>query len=448
METGTGQINKDSGNTFGWVAFLCLVFVLAVFTSSAQTQHGYVKTRGRMDSKGNPIPGERISGATVQVKGRNALVTDANGSFSFPVPANKFFVQSVTKKGYVLVDPDAIAIQYVYSLNPLIFVLESPSRLNEEKQANKRKIRSRRPANPPMPPKPVGASRDTQKASNDKIRRHQDKDRSHSNQETQRLYIKWNNYNQLIDDLAERYSQIDYDQINDLNRRISYCILNGRLTEADSLLRSKGDIKNRIIAVHQENSAIATDATELLQSQSNPDSINFGSQTVDEEIAMDCNYFYDRFILELENDSAAYYLELKVSLDSTNLERINDAGCFIADRLRNCLSNYSRASYYFDNGLRLAIADYGEQSEWAATFYHNLGIVLYNINAVIYEDNLDDEPVDLLNSLLNRSIIHLLQALAIRESLLGPDNPLTQETKEKLEFVNQQSNIWKKKQNK
>lgn len=427
-------------------ALLILTMFICAMSASTQTQHGYVKTRGRMDSKGNPIPGERISGATVQVKGRNAVVTDANGSFSFPVPANKFFVQSVTKKGYVLVDPDAIAIQYVYSLNPLIFVLESPSRLNVEKQANKRKIRSRRPAKPPIPPrsKAKGAPRDTQKASNDKIRRHQDKDRSHRNQKAQRLYIKWNNYNQLIDDLAERYSQIDYDQINDLNRRISYCILNDRLTEVDSLLRSKGDIKNRIIAVHQENSAIATDATELLQPQSNPDSINSGFQTVDEEIAMDCSYFYDRFILEQENDSAAYYLELKVSLDSTNLERINDAGCFIADRL----SDYSRASYYFDNGLRLAIADYGEQSEWAATFYHNLGIVLYNINAVIYEDNLDDEPVDLLNSLLNRSIIHLLQALAIRESLLGPDNPLTQATKEKLEFVNQQSNIWKKKQNK
>lgn len=427
-------------------ALLILTMFICAMSASTQTQHGYVKTRGRMDSKGNPIPGERISGATVQVKGRNAVVTDANGSFSFPVPANKFFVQSVTKKGYVLVDPDAIAIQYVYSLNPLIFVLESPSRLDEEKQANKRKIRSRRPAKPPIPPrsKTKGAPRDTQKASNDKIRRYQDKDRSHRNQKAQRLYIKWNNYNQLIDDLAERYSQIDYDQINDLNRRISYCILNDRLTEVDSLLRSKGDIKNRIIAVHQKNSAIATDATELLQPQSNPDSINSGFQTVDEEIAMDCSYFYDRFILEQENDSAAYYLELKVSLDSTNLERINDAGCFIADRL----SNYSRASYYFDNGLRLAIADYGEQSEWAATFYHNLGIVLYNINAVIYEDNLDDEPVDLLNSLLNRSIIHLLQALAIRESLLGPDNPLTQETKEKLEFVNQQSNIWKKKQNK
>ena len=77
--------------------FLCCVGIVA--SALAQTQTGYVKTRGRMGNQGKVIPGTRIQGATVQVKGRTAVVTQTNGTFSFPIPANKFSVLSVKKPG-------------------------------------------------------------------------------------------------------------------------------------------------------------------------------------------------------------------------------------------------------------------------------------------------------------------------------------------------------------
>jgi hypothetical protein len=61
-----------------WLLFFLFVVVIA----SAQTQQGIVKTRGRMVN-GVLKPGVGLQGATVQVKNRSAVVSGANGKFSF-----------------------------------------------------------------------------------------------------------------------------------------------------------------------------------------------------------------------------------------------------------------------------------------------------------------------------------------------------------------------------
>lgn len=79
---------------------------------SAQTQQGYVKTKGRMVN-GKHIPGKGLKGATVSIKGRTTVLVNADdGAFSFPVPETKFRVDSVRKKGYQLVDIDALNKTY------------------------------------------------------------------------------------------------------------------------------------------------------------------------------------------------------------------------------------------------------------------------------------------------------------------------------------------------
>ena len=265
-----------------------LISILICLTSlsvSAQTQQGYVKTRGRMDSKGNPIPGKRISGATIQVKGKNAVVTDANGAFSFPVPTKSFVVQSVKKQGYVLVDFDALAIQYTYSPNPLIFVMEVPSQIAADRMANERKLSNTR-----APSKPPTYS-DSRKGKTSKGRKEDKKNiEKKETQSTQRkpnstegsasrsssqkrLYLKKQSYNQLISDMADRYSLIDYDRLNEFGLRVCYCILNRKLTEVDSLLRSKGDIKDRITAIRSVETAQTTDTTCIIPNRCNTESL-------------------------------------------------------------------------------------------------------------------------------------------------------------------------------
>jgi len=58
-----------------------LYFLILLFDASAQTQQGYVKTKGRLANNGTVIQGTRLSGAMVTVKGRNAVLSGSNGTF-------------------------------------------------------------------------------------------------------------------------------------------------------------------------------------------------------------------------------------------------------------------------------------------------------------------------------------------------------------------------------
>lgn len=64
---------------------LISTFLLATLIASAQTQQGFVKTKGRLDAQGKLIPGQGLKDATVSVQGRTAvLVNNDEGKFSFP----------------------------------------------------------------------------------------------------------------------------------------------------------------------------------------------------------------------------------------------------------------------------------------------------------------------------------------------------------------------------
>ena len=362
---------------------LITIICLVAFTLGAQTQQGYVKTPGRLGSNGTVIPGKRLSGATVQVKGRSAVVSNTDGTFSFPIPANKFFLQSARKQGYVLTDPDATKRQYTYSSNPLIVVMDTQSQQTDNKLANERKIRRT-------------LQRQLQ-AKEDEIETLKEQNRITQEQyqkKLQELYAEQESNEKLISNMAERYSQIDFDQLDEFNLRISDCILNGRLTEADSLLRSKGDINTRIAELNQHHEA-------NLQGRENLEKSEAMEQKTRNDIAQDCYNYFQKFSMEHKNDSAAYYLELRASLDTTNLEWQNKAGRFIQEYL----ADYGKAITYFLRGLRQAQGQIGEENDVVAMFLNNLG--------TLYTDNGD----------FAEALKYHQKALEMREQVLGPDHP-------------------------
>ena len=80
-----------------------LLLILSALTlclwASAQTQQGYVKTKGRMVN-GKLVPGQGLKGATIAVKGRTTvLVNNDEGAFSFPAPDGQYYLDSVKKNG-------------------------------------------------------------------------------------------------------------------------------------------------------------------------------------------------------------------------------------------------------------------------------------------------------------------------------------------------------------
>lgn len=210
-----------------------LLLFIALFVlflpSSAQTQQGYVKTRGRLVN-GQVIAGQRLSGVTVQVKGRNAVVSRADGTFSFPVPANRFSIQSVTKKGYELVDADAISLHYTYSSNPLILVMETPKKLNEDKLAVERNLYKN--------------LEDEYKSKNVELKSLLDQNKiaiEEYQAALSKLQDEFTSKQSEIDYMAYYFSRIDYDQLDEFNQIFSDFILNGRLSEAYDLWCSRDD---------------------------------------------------------------------------------------------------------------------------------------------------------------------------------------------------------------
>ncbi len=213
---------------------ITLCFVMA-FTSTGQVLHGIVKTPGRIGNNGQVIAGKRVPGVTIQIKGCLAVVTNANGEFSVHLQDSVYQIQSVKKQGYDLIDPDAISRRYTYSSNPLILVIESSRQQADNRLVNERRIRR--------------ALERQLRAKEDEIEALREENRITAEEYSHRLqeiYAEYNNNEALIERMAERYSQTDYDQLDEFSRRISECILDGLLTEGDSLLRSREDFGERI----------------------------------------------------------------------------------------------------------------------------------------------------------------------------------------------------------
>lgn len=287
---------------------ICLVFMLFVATIGfAQTQYGYVKTKGRMVN-GKHVPGQGLNGATVSIKGCTPVLVKSNdGSFSFPIPAQTFMVQQVQKKGYELVDADALKKSYSYSANPICLVMETPEQQTQDQLDSERKIRRTLQRQLQQREDELEALKEAHGITLEEYQK-----------AMQQLYADQENNEKLIAEMAKQYAQMDYDQMDELNQRISDAILNGRLTEADSLLRTKGDMKSRVTEIRREQQNEAQREKEIAQEQQALAKAKEGTKKKLEDAAADCYKFYDLGMLKLEWDSAGYYIALRAELDTTN----------------------------------------------------------------------------------------------------------------------------------
>ena len=400
------------------LGIVCLMLVSIM--SSAQTQQGIVKTRGRMVN-GQLVPGLGLAGATVTVKGGNAVVSSNTGTFALAISSNKFFLQNVQKKGYKLVDPDVTKKHYLYSDNPLYLLMETPEQQQSDLLAAERKIR-----------KNLRNQLDAKEAEIEALQA--------SQQEKDSLlcilYQQQGDNEKLIADMAKRYSTLDYDQLDEFYRQVSWFIENGELTRADSLLRTRGDINIQVRGIIKQVQIIQEGKEQIQKAEE-------VHQADIEEAARRCYSYYETFLAQHRNDSAAYYLELRAKMDTTNLEWQTEAGLFVDDYL----ADYSKALYYYQLVLRQSLVQKGEESEWAATSYNNIGWVYdshgdyqkaleyYSKALAIREKVLGKEHPDVATSYNNigmvyysqgnylKALEHYSKALVIREKVLGTEHP-------------------------
>ena len=328
--------------------------MLGVTPVSAQTtQHGVVKTRGRMVN-GVLQPGKGLADATVTIQGRNAVASQAGGNFSFPVPSKNFRIQSVVKNGYKLVDADVTAKSYNYSAEPFFLVMETPEQQQSDQLAKERRLR-----------------RDLQHRLREKEDEIENLNISleEKNRMLQEINKEREDNEKIITDLARYYSTIDYDQLDDFQRTVSNLLEEGQLEKADSMLRTRGNMVDRVMTLQMEQKAEEEEAEELAMRQERLDISRKGTLKKIEAAAEDCYSFYQRFLQVHQNDSAAWYLELRAKLDSTNIEWLDDMAWF-AD---NYLANYSKALDYYEKAFRIASTSEKKDSDDIASYNYKIG---------------------------------------------------------------------------
>ena len=307
------------------IVILANILLMAGAFAQTQTQNGVVKTRGRMVN-GKLVPGTLLSGATIQIDGRQAILAK-DGRFSFPVKDGKFIMKAVTKQGYQLVDAEACR-QYQYSATPLQIVMEEPGKLQADQLATERKLR-----------------RELQR----RLQQREDEieEMQLSLDEKNRMLAQINQEREdnekIIASMSQYYATIDYDQLDSFQRRVTQLLENGELERADSLLRTRGNMTDRIRQMRQEQEAEAKEEAELAQQQQFIDQVAEGVKKNIEITAADCQNFINRFNDAHLFDSAARYYDLRAKLDTNNVDWQFNAGYYYYDKI----GDYDKAQRYF-----------------------------------------------------------------------------------------------------
>ncbi len=362
---------------------LSAIILLIITSAMAQIQSGIVKTRGRMID-GKYVQGKGLPGAIVAIKDRMDIgVKNSDGSFSFPARGKQFMVQSVTKKEYTLVDADAVPKTYLHSADTLFLVMERPDQLLQDELASQKRIRRTLQRQLEEREDEIEALKAENKITQEEYR-----------QALQKLYADQENNEKLISEMAKRFSQLDYDRMDGFYRQVSHYIEQGELTKADSMLRSRGNLSKQIEAHLRTGETIQQKEKELKQAKAVYRHDN-------KELAQRCYSYYENFKMHHQNDSAAKYIEMRATLDTTNLEWLSEAADFIV----TYLARYSDALKYYEAGLRHAIAQHGMESDSSALFYNNIGFTYSNQGDY------------------SKALEYYQKALNIQEKIFGTEHP-------------------------
>jgi len=307
-------------------ATILMVFIPLVGIS--QTQMGFVKTAGSYNKKG-----KHLSGVTIRAKGgHNAVLSKADGTFGIQIQGKEYALQLIQKQGYELKDINMIGRRYAYSQTvPLSIVMISTKQL----QADKKRIEDNAYQTAERNYKSKLALLEEQKARN-RITIEQYR------KELKDLQDKFENYQSLIESLADHYARIDYDDLDATEQEVNKCIANGELKRAEALLQ-RSEFLRRISEIEK---------LKTFSQKKYEETINLKEDVLkqQERDALHCYQAYTSKLLQFDKDSAKYYIELRAELDTTNVEWQLDA----AEFAREYLSDFPRAQFYNKRATRHA----------------------------------------------------------------------------------------------
>lgn len=357
---------------------MALLAVLPLLPLTAQTQKGYVKTKGRLGADGRLIAGTPLQGATIMLGTGNATHSSAQGTFSIKTRDGRFTLSKVMKDGYELVDAEVLR-GYRCSSNVLVISMESRLQQRTDRSQAARQVRDQ-----------LNRRIERQRAEIERLREENRLTEEKYEEALNRLLDMEDTNQRLVERMADEYSKIDYDLIDEWGREFNRLFLAGELERADSLLKSRGDIHADIEELSRLTVANAEVRRNLQQSEAM-------EQVRRNDIADRCKKQHELFLMEHEMDSAAYYICLRAELDTANVQWQQDAGRF----LHRYLNAERQALDLFLRAYRNAVAQQGENCAEVATALNNIGL-MYN--------ELEDTE---------RSLAYYERSLAIKRQLTG-----------------------------
>ncbi len=321
--------------------YLWIIIALFIAIGAQAQQQGIVRTLERPGKNSVGIPGVTIN----VMEYPNAVVSKKGGKFSFVLdgkrPGDSFTVTRVQKKGYTLVDKQLKGRRYAYSATvPIEIVMVADEQLEQDKKRIEDKAYSKAKSDFD---KKVAVLEEQLNKKTISEREYRTKYEELSN--------NYNNYVQLIDQMAERYATTDYTGMSDISRQIQKCIENADLEQADKLISSKGDFDKR----EQElaNKMELKEKSEQLAQQLQED--------IDKELEDLLRDYYSKYAIcasNYQNDSAAHYLERIANLVPTNPGWLYYAGYFIDFYV----ADYPKAIKYLRQAVDYGKDEYGESS--------------------------------------------------------------------------------------
>ena len=325
------------------VVSIFFIFMLALTATAQTTQTGYVKTKGRMDGNGKVIPGTRLGGAAITLTGGRSTVSDANGNFTITIPDKKFYLQNVQKQGYQIVDPDLLKKQYVCSTSPLVITMETPDMQLKDRIEAQKRIQATLRKQKLQRERELDSLKEAHKLTEEEYYK-----------KLQQLYDEKANEN-LVKEMSQRYSEMDFDLVDSFELQLSALILNGELAKADSLLDTRGDIHRDIALLDSIKKTNELENEKLKARQSTLDSSVLYEQWRRQNLAQICSDKVETFKKMNQNDSVAFYLMQMAEIDSSVVEWQLEAGHFFEDIKKD----YPQALFYYRRALTILEPLYG-----------------------------------------------------------------------------------------
>ena len=377
----------------------CLMAIVAL-TAMAQTRQGVVRTPQRPSAAS-----VKISEAVIALKGGTTVRSRSNGVFSVTKKAgmgNTFQVNNVTKQGYELFDRKVIGKSFDFGSKEVMEIVlvdikqQQRERLQLEKKAEERAYA-------------------TYRKKLDRLTKQYEQDKALTEEQyrkqLQELQEALERYTKNISTAVDYYLHIDYLGMDEKDAEIARCMENAEYERADSLIRMVFDPTSVVTQsqaasaeIDDEEAALMTQLDALKQKRAQ-------KKAQDEKNAEYLHYLYTIALSNFNNDSAAIYITARASLDTTNIEWQNDAGNFFKDYLQQ----FDKAEKHFIRNINTHLLQ-GEAGELGlADDYENLAHVYYTGSH--FQKDIDRQ----------QAIPLIKKTLAIREKLLGENDPLTAE---------------------